>query len=149
MHGSAVAERAPLRSETDARERSDGLLRMAAFAVIAGLIASGPVAVLVVELVRPQPPWRDAATFARSYHPVQALPYVLGFVLLAGFVAFIGACTKRLIGPARDRLVPAIIAGAVYATFVSAPSRPRSIRGGSRRALGSRRFSRGMRWSSL
>jgi len=57
--------------------------------LIAGVVLSGPLALLVVALVHPQPSWRDAATFAAAYHPVQLLPYVGGFALIGGFVALI------------------------------------------------------------
>jgi hypothetical protein len=66
---------------------------------LAGAILSGPGAMLVVELSYPQPSWRGAEAFVERYHPVQALPYFLGFLLVGGFVLLIAAlhadATKR------------------------------------------------------
>jgi len=56
-----------------------------------GAVLSGPVALWIVHAVQPQPVWQDAATFARSYHGVQALPYFAGLLLVGGFVALIAS----------------------------------------------------------
>jgi hypothetical protein len=63
-------------------------LSASAAVVLAGILLSGPVAVGLVEAFTPQPPWMDAATFARHYSWLQLLPYVFGFLILGGFVAF-------------------------------------------------------------
>jgi hypothetical protein len=66
-------------------------LSAAAVAVLCGIILSGPVAVGLVELLAPQPPWHDAATFVQNYSWIQILPYVFGFLILGGFVFFMAA----------------------------------------------------------
>ncbi|MBK9106019.1 MAG: hypothetical protein IPL92_15970 [Saprospiraceae bacterium] len=53
-----------------------------------GFVLSGPVAVIIVTWLNPQPPWVNAALFVDAYHPVQNLPYYLGFLLLAGMLMF-------------------------------------------------------------
>jgi len=67
--------------------------------VLCGIILSGPVAVGIVEIWAPQPAWRDAATFVHYYSWFQTLPYLYGFVLVGGFVAFmsVGALWNLLI----------------------------------------------------
>jgi hypothetical protein len=68
---------------------------LACACILAASILSGPGAMLVVELVRPQPPWRDARTFAEHLHGVQALPYFLGLFLIGGFAVLL-ACLHAL-----------------------------------------------------
>jgi hypothetical protein len=61
----------------------------AAYLVLGGTIASGPVGIGIVEVTHPQPAWLDAGTFVEAYHGIQALPYLFGFVLVGGFVALV------------------------------------------------------------
>jgi hypothetical protein len=77
-------------------------LSASAAVVLAGILLSGPVAVGLVEAFTPQPPWMDAATFARHYSWLQLLPYVFGFLILGGFVAFMAG----LIGIGREEQRP-------------------------------------------
>jgi hypothetical protein len=70
--------------------------------VLAGILLSGPIAVSLVEAFAPQPPWVDAATFARHYSWLQSLPYVFGFLILGGFVAFMAG----LAGTGREEQRP-------------------------------------------
>lgn len=70
-------------------------VRASALLVLAGAVLSGPVAMVVVTRLAPQPAWRDAAQFGAYYSSVQALPYLLGFVLLGGFVLFAAACVAH------------------------------------------------------
>ena len=67
-------------------------LRTSAALVMAGAVLSGPVAMLVVSLFAPQPAWTSVSIFAENYHPLQVLPYALGYLLLGGFVLFSAAC---------------------------------------------------------
>jgi hypothetical protein len=55
--------------------------------LLIALPLSGPLGMLIANAVAPQPPWRDAATFIQHYHPIQSLPFLVGFLLLAGFPA--------------------------------------------------------------
>jgi hypothetical protein len=56
-----------------------------------GIVVSGPFAVLLVDALQPQPPWRDPELFIAHYHPLQALPYFAGFLLIFGYVALIAS----------------------------------------------------------
>lgn len=56
----------------------------AASMIIAGISLSGPLGLLVVGAVQPQPAWQDAQTSAAFYHPIQTFPFFAGFLLVIG-----------------------------------------------------------------
>lgn len=56
----------------------------AALLLIAGTLLSGPVGLLIVGAVQPQPAWQDAQTLAANYHPIQTFPFFAGFLLVIG-----------------------------------------------------------------
>jgi hypothetical protein len=93
-------------------------LRTSATLVLVGAVLSGPVAMLVVALVSPQPAWTDVSAFADNYHPVQALPYLLGYILLAGFVFFAASCHALAAAPLRTRTSAALVFTGIYAALV-------------------------------
>jgi hypothetical protein len=83
-----------------------------------GVLGSGPVALLVVAQLHPQPPWLGPEMFARHYHGLQVLPYALGFLLVMGFVALL-ASLHALASPARRaRSAFALLCATVFATLV-------------------------------
>jgi hypothetical protein len=94
------------------------VLRTSAALVLVGAVLSGPVAMLVVALVSPQPSWRDVNVFVDSYHPVQALPYLLGYVLLTGFVLFSASCHALAAPSLRPRTAAALVFTGIYAALV-------------------------------
>lgn len=71
--------------------KAERLLVVGLWLSLAGALFSGPVALAVVGAVHPQPPWQDAAIFAASYHPVQLLPYLLGLLLVSGFLIVVAS----------------------------------------------------------
>ena len=93
------------------------VLRAAAL-LIAGVVLSGPLALLVVGLVHPQPAWVDAATFARAYHPVQLLPYAGGFALIGGFVLLLASLHTLAPPAARARTTAALVRTAGFAALI-------------------------------
>ena len=102
-------------SEVVAGARS---LRASAVLVLTGAVLSGPVAVLVVSQVAPQPAWTGVGAFADHYSPVQALPYVLGCALLTGFVLFAASCHALAGASLRWRTSAGLIFTGVYAALV-------------------------------
>jgi hypothetical protein len=81
--------------------------------------ASGPVGFLVVGATHPQPSWQSGDLFARSYHPIQTLPFYLGFGLVAGFALWMGAL-HRLAGPSmRLRTTCALVFTAAFVAVIS------------------------------
>ena len=93
-------------------------LRTSAALVLVGAVLSGPVAMLVVAHVSPQPAWIGVSAFADNYHPVQALPYVLGYILLAGFVFFSASCHALAAAPLRAQTSAALVFTGIYAALV-------------------------------
>lgn len=51
-----------------------------------GILTSGPLAVLVVALVHPQPLWDGADLFVDNFHRIQTLPFYFGFLLATGSI---------------------------------------------------------------
>ena len=66
----------------------------AAITTLLGIVVSGPLVLLVVNATHPQPPWQDAALYARNYHPVQVFPYLGGLLLVVGLVCSSPALTR-------------------------------------------------------
>jgi hypothetical protein len=66
--------------------RYERLISVGAIVALSGFILSGPVAFILVKLVRPQPPWVSPAVFAQHYHAVQDVPYYFGFLLIFGLL---------------------------------------------------------------
>ena len=93
-------------------------LRISAVLVLAGALLSGPGALLLVAAVAPQPEWTDVASFVQHYHPVQAVPYVFGFLLLFGFALFVGSCHAAAPAALRPRTSAALVFTAVYGALV-------------------------------
>jgi hypothetical protein len=89
--------------------------RVGAWMVLVGALLSGPVAMLIVEWWHPQPAWIDAATFAAHLHPVQRLPFLLGFVLVGGLVTLVVGVAGLHDRPA-SRV--AVVLAAVFAALV-------------------------------
>ena len=93
-------------------------LRSSAGLIAAGALLSGPVAMLIVSRVAPQPRWVDAETFFVHYHPVQALPYLLGYILLAGFILFTASCHALAAPERRSGSAAALVCTGIYAALV-------------------------------
>ena len=62
------------------------LISTGAIVALVGFILSGPVAFILVKLVKPQPQWVSPAVFAQHYHVVQDVPYYFGFLLISGML---------------------------------------------------------------
>lgn len=73
---------------------------------------------LAVEATHPQPPWAGAATFAASYHAVQALPYLGGVVLVAGLLVWTTSVAVTADARHRVRAALSMLAAAVFAALI-------------------------------
>lgn len=62
------------------------LISLGSIVALIGFIMSGPVAFLIVSLVKPQPIWISPAVFVENYNTIQALPYYFGFLLIGGML---------------------------------------------------------------
>ena len=90
----------------------------AAICTLLGIVVSGPLAVLVLSLVHPQPPWSDAETFARHYHWLQALPYFGGFFLVFGFVTMMASLYVLAPAEQKPNATTALVFTAAFAALV-------------------------------
>jgi hypothetical protein len=71
----------------------------AALLLVFGTLLSGPVGLVVVAAIHPQPPWQDAPTFVANFHPIQTFPFFAGFLLVLGSCLLV-ATLYRLAAPA-------------------------------------------------
>jgi hypothetical protein len=103
----------------DAHElRAERAAAQAALAVIAGILLSGPLALLTVAFVHPQPPWQGPARFAAEFHTVQLLPYLGGFVLVGGCVALVATLCALVPPERRGRAGVALVLAAAFAALI-------------------------------
>jgi len=58
---------------------------------IAGILLSGPLGLVLVLLIRPNPAWQTAKVWVDNYHVVQSLPFFGGFLLLIGYIVMVAA----------------------------------------------------------
>jgi hypothetical protein len=89
----------------------------AAAATLAGIVLSGPVSLLLVTL-HPQPAWSGADAFVHAYHPVQAIPYFTGFLLVGGALSLIGALHALAGQELRARSAAALGFAAAFAALI-------------------------------
>jgi len=86
---------------------------------LAGLLLSGPVALVIVMVVAPQPAWRDLATFAAHYRPIQSLPYWLGIALVGGAVWFVANLAALMPQARRGWAALALTLSAAFAAMIA------------------------------
>lgn len=99
--------------------RAERSAAQAALIVIIGIVASGPLALLVVAATHPQPAWSGAAAFAAAYRPIQLLPYVGGLVLVGGCVALVASLAALLPASRRARAAFALALAAAFAALIA------------------------------
>ena len=95
-----------------------GVATFGAGATLVGAVLSGPVGLLAVGATHPQPAWQGPELFARSYHPVQTLPFFLGFVLVGGFVALVAGLHAAAPPGTKGRSSAALVFTAAFAALV-------------------------------
>ncbi len=88
----------------------------AALLLITGTLLSGPIGLLVVGAVHPQPAWKDAQTLAANYHPIQAFPFFAGFLLVIGSGLLVAVLYQ--LAEEKDK-APALLAVICTAAFTS------------------------------
>jgi hypothetical protein len=92
--------------------------RHAAWGAVLGVLVSGPLALLVVNASHPQPPWQDAASFARHYHPIQIAPYFGGMLLIGALVMLISSTHTLARSEDRPRTTAALIFTAGFTALI-------------------------------
>jgi hypothetical protein len=98
---------------------TDATLHRAALIIIAASLL-GPGWVFVDAAVRHPEPWTDAATWSAGYRWFMAVPPLLGFPLMYGFVLFV-AGARRLDEQRGGRVdpVPVLLLTAIYGALVA------------------------------
>ncbi len=99
--------------------RAERAVIRAAIAVIVGILLSGPIALLAVALVHPQPSWQDAARFASEFHPIQLVPYAGGFVLIGGCLALVASLHPLVPREHRARANLALVLAGVFGALIT------------------------------
>ena len=87
-----------------------------AVVLLVALPLSGPLGMWIAAQVAPQPAWSDAPAFIRTFHAIQGLPFMFGFVLLLAFPAL----HVGLHGRARPTVRPFTMLGVVFAAVFAA-----------------------------
>jgi len=90
----------------------------AAVSAMVGIVVSGPLALILLSLLAPQPPWSDAEVFAQHYRALQSMPYFGGFLLVGGFVAMMGSLAALAPAEHRARAETALVLTAAFASLV-------------------------------
>lgn len=65
------------------------LISIGALIALVGYLMSGPVAFIIVYLLKPQPKWISPAVFVENYGTIQDLPFYFGFLLIAGMLMLV------------------------------------------------------------
>ncbi len=81
-----------------------------------GILTSGPLAVLVVTLVEPQPLWDGPDVFVDNFHRIQTLPFYFGFLLATGSIMMLVSIC--LLSRRQATAVVALIFMSIGATLV-------------------------------
>jgi hypothetical protein len=81
-----------------------------------GILTSGPLAVLVVALVQPQPLWNGPVLFVDNFHRIQTLPFYFGFLLAMGSIMMLVSIS--LLAKKRATALVALIFMSIGAAFV-------------------------------
>jgi hypothetical protein len=92
--------------------------RRAALGALLGVLLSGPLAVALVNVTHPQPPWRDAELFAHSYHPAQILPYAGGIFLVFALILLVSSLHAIAGAAEKPRTGAALIFTGAFAAFI-------------------------------
>lgn len=87
--------------------------------LIFSILASGPLGVLIVDLIQPQPEWSGAGIFINNFHSIQSLPYFLGFGLIIGSILLISFLYKAAKPEEQGVMLPALVFVTIYAALVS------------------------------
>lgn len=91
---------------------------LASLGTLLGFVLSGPLAVLLVQATHPQPPWQSAAVYAKSYHPIQSLPYLGGWVLVGSLVLLISSVHAVASEDQRARTGAALALSGAFAALI-------------------------------
>lgn len=89
-----------------------------ALMTLAGCVLSGPFSLWLVNATHPQPVWRGARAFVEHLHPIQTLPFFLGFLLVGGFVVLLSSLAAAAPESERARALTSLVLTAAFAGLV-------------------------------
>ncbi len=84
----------------------------------AGIVLSGPLGLLFVDLVHPQPSWQGAPAFVEHFHPIQSFPFFIGFLLVSGYVMMIAAIHGGATERGRHSSLVALVFASAFAALI-------------------------------
>jgi hypothetical protein len=90
----------------------------AASSTLVGIMLSGPLALVALTKLHPQPAWQDAEVFARHFHMSQTLPYFVGFFLVGGYVVLMGSLHALANEDEKPRTASALAFTSAFAALV-------------------------------
>lgn len=85
---------------------------------LAGVVLSGPASLWLVAATHPQPPWSGPAAFVAAYHPVQAVPYFFGFLLVGGFAVLLAGLHDVAPDEVHGRTAAALVFAGAFAAMI-------------------------------
>jgi hypothetical protein len=92
-----------------------------AILTIAGTLLSGPLAVLLINVIQPQPAWEGPQVLVANYHRIQSLPFYFGLLLMSGSLMMIGAVYLLAVEKGARLLallLTAIAAGLIFLNYL-------------------------------
>jgi hypothetical protein len=107
-----------MNAPTTAKIRACRMGMWSAFSTLIGILLSGPLAVLVLAKLHPQPAWQNAETFARNFHVSQTFPYFAGFFLVGAFVTLMASLHALASEEQKPRTGAALAFASAFAALV-------------------------------
>jgi hypothetical protein len=102
-------------------DRTSGALRSGiagAVLTLAGILLSGPLGLIAVNLVQGQPSWQGARIFAENFHRVQTAPFIGGIALVLGYVMLMPSLYHVAPEKKKTRALVATVLTGCFATLI-------------------------------
>lgn len=102
-------------------EKGSDALRLGiagAVLTVIGILLSGPLGLMAVNLVHGQPSWQGAQTFVENFHRIQTAPFFGGIALVLGYVVFMPALYQIAPEGKKTRALVATVLTGVFATLI-------------------------------
>ena len=94
-------------------------LSTSALIIMVGILMSGPIGNLIVQLVHGQEAWGGVQEFISSYSRIMSMPIAFGFLLIIGFVFFFASLYRTGNDDKRILEISGIIFCAIFASIIS------------------------------
>jgi hypothetical protein len=94
-------------------------LSISALIISIGILMSGPIGNLIVQLVHKQEAWNGVEEFISSYSRVMSMPIAFGFLLVIGFILFFASLYKTGNEDKRIFEIAGIMFCAIFGAIIS------------------------------